>query len=469
MPSHTNALNAILRFVASNVAISGTVSILGVLLTRFLGPADSGRLTLLTQMAFVAVPLLSLSLPDALAVVGPTLSASERNAAVVRVRFIVASTLALSTVACLICARRGWLPAEVREALAPFLLFAWAMGLGGVEGAALRSQGAFRSLTLLLLVRDVGGRVLALAALIVAARRSHGIVMWSLAVSSAATALLAYFRSKSSVAPSGPLPVPLRQFARRSMLGLTVYMALQSVDVAALRLTHDPAVVGTYAAGVKVPAILYSLLVSQLAVPLTFYFSTPEWSGRRVALTLRGSVLFTLAAGIGISTLAALADPIAAFLYGPAFESAALPMRIHAFSIMFTAATFFSYVLLTSQSVPHHTVPFSVLQLAITGGASALLIPRFHGAGAATSMLLGAAGLSFAMIAWMDRSHGLRFLRRLLGFTVAAAAALATSLGPARALTPVAFVVTSFACRAVTRDDVSWGLRLFNTKRGAAT
>ena len=461
-PGHPAA--AILRFAASNVVIGGTSAVLGIVLTRTLGPADAGKLTFLTQMALVGVPLLSLSLPDALAVVGPSLSEPERRAAVARCRALLVGFLAVFTLACVIAVRLGKAPRELAIASAPALLFAWATGLWTLEAAALRATGAFGAITGLSFLRDVVGRSAAIGLVLLSGATSYETALWALGVTSVTALLWAVAKNGLPLFLATPLPASIKAFARRNLLGLSIYMALQGLDVAALRLADDPSVVGTYAAGVKVPSILYSLLSSQLAVPFTFYFSG-HWAARRVSIASRGSVLFTFAAGLSVSLLAAAAVPIVHLLYGPSFAAAALPMRINAFAIMFTASTFFAWVVLQSSGKPHYAVPFNLFQLCVTALAASVLIPRFHSPGAALSVLVGTAAQAVLLAGWMQRTYSLQFLRPLLSLSTAAAAAMVVSLTSFSAATPAVFLVAAVVLRAVSIRDLQWIVTAWRSSR----
>jgi O-antigen/teichoic acid export membrane protein len=445
-----------IRFVASNLVVSSMSSLLGLILVRTLGPAEAGRFAVVSQFVYVGVPIVSLGLLEAFAVLGPSMDAAAREASLARLRVLFLLLFGSAAAGLALLSWRGFLFPELSAALLPTGALLVLGGVSSLEGARTRGDGAFGQLTVLVFVRDVGGRALAIALLVGLGTSDFRVAVWCLVAGAALGTAMLRPRGKVLLDFTTPLPRALRKLAARNYFGLTVYLAVQSVDIAALRILKDPSLVGVYSAGVKLPALVYSIVVSQLAIPLTYFFASPQWHERRHELVSKGSAVFTFGTGVCAACLAGFAAPISRAVYGAEFDGAVVPMQLYAFTMVASSSSFFGQTLLNATGLPHHLVPFSLLQLAASATLAVVLVPREGAIGAAGSLLLATWLQAVCLVWWVERRYGVRFFRRLLAHLGTASAALYVGRTAAAPLAPAVYAAGAILLGAIRVDELSW-------------
>jgi O-antigen/teichoic acid export membrane protein len=225
---------------------------------------------------------------------------------------------------------------------------------------------------------------------------------------------------------------------------------LAILDTFILAVLGTQAAVGRYGAAYRLFESTYFIggaLVGAFSAMYTYLgpdTNPPLHSVYQRSIKLAVTLLMPLAVAFVV-----LARPICRLVYGPAFGSAAVPLRILGPGVVLLGVVTLTISLLVSRGNPARTASLSGVMVAVNVALNLVLIPLFSVAGAATAML----ATEVIFTAWIAR-RALRMVGHIewasmLVAPLAAGVGMALVAAPLHASLPAALVAGLFAYLAV--------------------
>lgn len=322
-PNRPSLLRGGIAVGAAQATRLTTGLIIGVIVSRMLGPAAKGELSLLQQLPAIAALVGALGFDAAHAYfvgrhkadAGAAVSDSAAHTLLVAVVAVPALVLVMrSAVPALAAVPSGvlWLAAGI----APILVLSSLLG-GILTGQSRLTQHA---------VAGIAGALVSLAAVVTAVAVGTLTVAVVVAGTLAGVAVAAALSAWGTGVRSATVPslVRVRErwgYARASYVqSVTGYLELRQ-DVVLLGILGSAAGVGIYSVGASIAELLF-YLPQVLASALTAR-ALQEDAARGAALTASVTRLLVAALGLTAVVVALLARPLVVLVFGPAFAPAA--------------------------------------------------------------------------------------------------------------------------------------------------
>jgi len=370
-----------------------------VLILHLLGPAESGKMTLVIVLVQGLAPLVSLGTDAALAryvvKAGRQLSRDLYRQALTFLLGGVGLTVGLL----LLANQFNLLPTEVSGVLILIFSLIVCYGLNVVNIFLLRGAGKLNLTSVLDGLNEVAPRILALPLLLLVGSFYNIYLLVQLGVAIFVLLLSSWLvRRAFKRWPTAELELPHAEQSGKSQLevvDLTKTEALQgyrlyssmswannlvllfynNVSLWMLRYLLSPYEVGLFGLASRIPTMLIGLVLVPLNVPLLYHFTATEARQQRTAELIQGVVFLSAIMGCASLFLGGTADWLVPHLFGPDFSGAVPALIIYAQVPFIMAYQSLLNPLMTSQNRLQLVNLMAVLHIICSSIISLLLIP----------------------------------------------------------------------------------------------
>lgn len=397
-----------LKYVLARSATGALGILASLLLYRFLGPEESGKLQLVLALAMGLGNIGSLGYLDTLARFVPEKKPNEgaglfRHALKLNAVAMAAGGLAFLG---LLLAHAG-LPQELVDVAPLFFLATTSYALYATSIGMLRGHGRLLVIPQLDLVFNTGAKLLALgvavlAPFLVPVYAVHtvvgvGVLFWVLYL---LRGDLGRGEARFSSAEA--------RFAKLIMVGEIVRMLVVNVDIYVLRYLMGPEQVGLYAAGTRITRVGEQLILGPLMVPLLYYFSHPESSFMRKKIMEQGTRLSGVTVGFAALVLTFLAKPIVNVFLGPEYMASIPITQVYLIYALGRGIMFFMIPFYNSVNRPDYGIVHGLAIFVLNLVLDLVLIPRYGALGAAIGGVIAMSLATLAASAFLRRRFGVR-------------------------------------------------------------
>jgi len=364
-----------------------------VLILHLLGPAESGKMTLVIVLVQGLAPLVSQGTDAALAryvvKAGRQLSRDLYRKALTFLLGGVGLTVGLL----LLANQFNLLPTEVSGVLILIFSLIVCYGLNVVNIFLLRGAGKLNLTSVLDGLNEVAPRILALPLLLLVGSFYSiyllvqlGVAIFVLLLSSWLvrrafkrwpTAGLELEQSQNSQ-PGMTKTEALqgyRLYSSMSWVNNLVLLFYNNVSLWMLRYLLSPYEVGLFGLASRIPTMLIGLVLVPLNVPLLYHFTATEARQQRTAELIQGVVFLSAIMGCASLFLGGTADWLVPHLFGPDFSRAVPALIIYAQVPFIMAYQSLLNPLMTSQNRLQLVNLMAVLHIICSSIISLLLIP----------------------------------------------------------------------------------------------
>ncbi|OGR84182.1 MAG: hypothetical protein A2902_00030 [Elusimicrobia bacterium RIFCSPLOWO2_01_FULL_64_13] len=427
-----------------------------IFVVRLLGPEEYGKLSLTLQIAVTAGLILSWGSSSTLGKFLPEIPAvPEQGSLASKMLGWILVSFALFTAAFLglAAAAPALFPAELRSAKTLVVAFAGLFAVFNWAQGTFRGIGKFVGWSWMEGANDLTARLGALGVIVWISRR-YDAVLTPFVLALLFWTALASFRLKPYFRPSGfRMPPNVVRYALLMLAGSVLFMAATTLDAALLRgLLKDTSQVGYYFAGVRIPLILLTLLLSPLSIPFLYYFSHQDTFHTRERVYEMGTKLAGVLCGVISLLFFTLARPLVVLFYSQAYLGSVAVLQIYGFVLFLVSLQIFSGPYFAAINKPHLSVAMMLLTIALLAPLDLWLIPRMEAAGAALAnvLMLTAQTLVITYLVLRNRINVLRTVLTLMAGMILSVALELWAL-PYSSLP--AFLCFVLASRLVTRDE----------------
>lgn len=397
-----------LKYVLAR-STTGALGILAsLLLYRFLGPEESGKLQLVLALAMGLGNIGSLGYLDTLARFVPEKQPDEGAGLFRRALRDNAVAMAVGGVVFLILlVFHVDLPQELVDVAPLFFLATTSYALYATSIGMLRGHGRLLVIPQLDLVFNTGAKLLALGVAVVApflvpvyavhTAVGVGVLVWVL-----------YLLRKDLRHGHARFSREEARFAKLIMVSQIVRMLVVNVDIYVLRYLMGPEEVGLYAAGTRITRVGEQLILGPLMVPLLYYFSHPESSFMRKKIMEQGTRLSGVTVGFAALVVTFLAKPIVNLFLGPEYLASIPITQVYVIYALGRGIMFFMIPMYNSMNRPDYGIYQGLAIFVVNLVLDFLLIPRYGALGAAVSGVIAISLTTLAASAFIRRRFGIR-------------------------------------------------------------
>lgn len=382
-----------LTFVHSGIraVFSVCTALSMIFIIRVMGPNEFGRFTLVLQLALTFGLFLSWGSAGTLAKFVPEYPEESKKTLSSQAMEISLISLAMFIIGffCVYWIHPAILPLEIKSLKFPFILYITLFALFNVLQGVFRGLGRFIQWSLIEGSNDLVCRFAALGLFLYFGIR-YDIAFYGYVATLFAFTFFAFFQTRNQYHPTHLIiDEPVRKFGLIMLLGSFVFMLGTSLDVVFLRsLLKDPAEVGFYSAGIRIPQIFQGLLLSPLSIPFTYYFTHPETLHTREQIIKLGTKLLACVCAIVSLSLFSFGSAIVPLLYGKFYGQSIQVLRIYSFVFFLIGMQSLLPPFFVAINKLHITLISSFICTFVLGLLDLWLIPSWKSSGSALANVL---------------------------------------------------------------------------------
>ncbi len=437
-----------------------------ILLIRALSPYEFGKFSLVSHLAMMSGLILSFGSSGTLAKFMPEYKEERSKARLASQALEISALGTLIFFALLALVLRlypQFIPSEIKKVGPAFPLFILSIALFNVVQGIFRGTGRFLAWSALEGSAEIAARLLAIAFIFLLAKTFYS-AFWAFSLSFAVFVLISLVQIRPLLDWHDlAIPKTVLRYGTLLFLGQIVFMLITSVDPILLRLLlKDPAQVGFYFAGIKIPRMLESLMLAPMAVPFVYYFSHPDTLHTRETIITFGTKMLGISCGLTALTLFAAAQDIVTLALGPGYAESVIVLRIYSALLFFVGLQSLSGSFFLAINKPQISIALGFCGFAIIALLDFLLIPTWKAAGAASATVIGSFIVTLAITAQLWR-HGIKIAREslllCLGLMLSMAVGYLTSF---YYLAPISFALYVVLVGLLKEHDLAKIQKLWN-------
>ena len=363
-----------------------------ILIVRFLHPAEYGKWFFLWNIVSTAAPLLSLGWLETLSKFFPELPNRKDKNRLFTLSFLVtlfaSICVSLPYLLGLIYLAR-YIPVELKQVQISFYLFLMFNSFLNLFDGYYRGIGRFKFWTLLLSLRSLVSIILSLVFIYFISAKFEAVFYGYLGITFLLLGILFWNRKNDFSFQNLLIEKNIFNFLLISYLAQIAFILKANIDPILIRLIIRKSYeLAYFEVGAKIPRILEALLLTPMAVPLLYHFSTHNPQLDKKEMVLFGSKIIAFAVASISLALFSFSDWIIPALFTDAYRRSIPILKIYAFVPFLTSMIILGHTYLFASNKP--TVP-TLLLLAgfiISSVLDLLWIPKFGILGAAFSGLI---------------------------------------------------------------------------------
>jgi PST family polysaccharide transporter len=453
---HTIIKNTFLYVLLKNSFMLLSI-VAGIAVVRMLGPVENGKWALVWQFISYGAPVVSLGFMSTLAKYMPEYSdESEKNRLFSKVLSIV-----LVVICCVLMICAGgygllarWVPAEVRDVWFFFFIFIGLVALFNIFEGLYRGLGQFNQWTWIDGLRSflAGG---AGCLLVIVYEKSYKVMFFAYLLVTVFFLAYILFQNRRRFGWSGlALEKRIRTFTYISFGGQVIFMVASIIHLVLIRsLLHDPAQVGLFDAGARIPRLVETLFLAPLSVPFLYYFSHHEMGMDKERIIRLGTRALGLAFGLFSLILFSFSDFVIPVLFSNTYRGSIPVLKWYAFVPFWIALQQLAGVFFMAIEKPLIPNGMSLLCLIVFFVFDYLLIGSYQAMGAVISTLIGVSLCSFLYLVFYSREN-IHLFRVWFLFVFVMGLSVASETFILKFSSVPVFLAGVFLTRLISMDDI---------------
>lgn len=395
-----------------------TAGVLSIFIVRLLAPAEYGKWALVYQLIATIGPILSLGFLSTLAKFIPEYTDEKRKNELfsqtlflVTIAFLVFSLLYISGTSLF----PKILPQEIKIVKYPFLFFIGALALVNLVEGFYRGLGKFNQWTIIDGGRSILSAGLAIL-LFLTLSKSFETVFYTyfFLIILFLITLLFHLRKNLNLNLNLNLEPQIIKFSLIMLAGQIVFLLGTTIDSVLLRaLLKDPAQVGYYNAGIRIPKMLETMLLAPLSVPFLYYFSHPETGQSKEKILEFGSRMLGIIWGTIAILIFAFAKEIVLIFFGQVYKQSIYVLELFSLYLFFAGFLLLFSLYFISVNQPWKPIlVYFISVVVICSLLNVLLIPHLKSIAPAINILVSLTIYSY-MICIMASKQGIKCIKTL--------------------------------------------------------
>jgi PST family polysaccharide transporter len=441
--------------VFKNVFLAAT-GVISIFIVRLLGPAEYGKYFLVIQIAATMGPILSLGWLPTLAKNLPEFSQDSQkkelfsNAAAT---IVIALIIFVSLFFFVGSAFYRFIPKEIWNMRYFFICLICLASLTNLTEGMFRGLGKFNNWALLEGTRGIISAALILYLIIFLRNDYSSAVRGNFIISSVFLLTIFSLLTRYLKIPDFHIRKEILNFASVMFAGQVLFLFISNVDPVLLRwLLKDPAQVGYYSAGTRIQKLTEGLFFGHLAVPFLYYFTENRISVGRKKIIENATRILGVIFGFVSLFLFSFSEQIILILFGKAFGSSVLVMRIFALWIFFVSLQVFVSPFFLSINRPYLVIAGGFIFFVFNFCFDLIFIPKFHAAGAALGAILAVLVQTFYYV-YLYKKHDVNLIKDTIYFVIGISISVAVGIFSAYPVSLPVFLIFVILTKQITLKD----------------
>jgi len=444
-----------------------TAGILSIFIVRLLQPAEYGKWALVYQLVATIGPILSLGFLSTLAKFIPEYTDEKRkNELFSQALFVV--TLAFLVFSLLYTAGTSLfpkiLPQEIKIVKYPFLFFIGTLALVNLIEGFYHGLGKFNQWTTIDGGRSVLSAGLAILFILTLSKRFET-VFYTYFFLIFLFLIVLFGSLRKNIYKVNPKFEPrIVKFSLIILAGQIVFLLGTTIDSVLLRvLLKDPAQVGYYNAGIRIPKMLETMFLSPLSVPFLYYFSHPDTVQSREKILVFGSKMLGIICGLISLFLFSFAKEIVLLLFGNGYSESIPVLRFFSLVLFIIGFIILFSPYFTSLNKPLIVVLGGVISITSMFILNLLLIPCLKSTGPAVSAVLGLI-IQALVLLYILLKHKVMGFRNFIVLFFCVTVAVVSGFCLNFYITLLIFILSVLATQLFTLNDIETWQKIVKPK-----
>ncbi len=377
---------------------------LSIFIVRLLGPNEYGKYSLVWQLIGTIGPILSLGWHATLAKFVPEKNDIEKkflftqsflSVMLVSIVFFIIAFFIIQFFPKII-------PLEIKDIKFVFLIFIILVAFFNVFEGFWRGLGKFNEWTIIDGVRSNLSYLLAIVLLVLGFVHYQTIIFTSFTFALIFFVILVilwfknYFDLNTKIFS---IEKEVIKFAFVMFVGQISYLFISSIDLVLLRtMLKDPAQVGIYNAGIRIPKMIETMFIGILPTPFLYYFTSEETKELKEKILEFGSRFLSVVFGFVSTILFSFSKEIILLLFGQRYAESIPVLQIFSFSLFILAFLILFSSYFYSINKPQTVLILGIFQFILFSLFSILLIPKYKSQAPAISYIFSLLVYTFVVL-----------------------------------------------------------------------
>ncbi|MBU0952261.1 MAG: polysaccharide biosynthesis C-terminal domain-containing protein [Elusimicrobia bacterium] len=429
----------------------------GIFIVRLLGPYEYGRYSLIWQLIGTIGPIISLGWMITLSKFIPERTNFQEKSILYSqsVSLVTILGVSLGLIFFFISTPLAkYIPVEIRSMRLIFIVFILLTAWFNISEGMFRGLGKFNGFTIIDGLRSNLGNALAII-LIVYGLRNYTSILFSnclfslIFIIGIGLYLKDYFHFTSL-----KLEPAVAKFAGTILAGQVLFLLMSSIDFILLRiLLKDPSQIGFYTAGIKIPTMIQSMLITPLSIPFLYYFSHNDGLQSREKIFEFGTKYLGLVFALMALFFFSFSKETILILLGKDYANSILVLMFSSLSLFTLGFSTLFNPYFSSINKPYVPLYASCITFISLFTCNLLLIPHFKSIGPAISTIISHTLQILTLCIFLSKTK-MPFIKNfgLIAFNMAFSILIGVFVN--RYLILPVFIITTFATRLFTFKDI---------------
>ncbi len=440
-----------------------------ILISRFLGPEEFGKLALLIQLGAEFGTILVIGFPIALNKFIPNIPDKKDKS------ILFSTTIKITLLMILVFTfvyfiltyyLKEYIPPEIIEAKYFLYVFIIVIGFVRLGIGMLSGLGRFITGTVLDGTIHILWRLIAFSFIFFLAYKKFTLVFSVNFAVHFIVMFIIFFILRGYFSRSGiKIDPKILKFSALVTINQLINSAIILIDLILVRyILNSTGEVGYYYTGTRIPLLFQTLFFIPLTIPFLYYFSKPDITLKIKDTIIKfGTKIITVVFSIIALFIYTVADKFILILFGQDYSNSIIILKIFAFTLFFIAIESFMNPFFLSINKPIIPLVLGIIYLVSLAGLDFILIPYFNSAGPAVAALivLFVRTTIYMILLWKNKINFLRpfiILFAILAFSISVDIFLLSYTGI------FIYIILIFITRMLTIGDIKKMILLLRKK-----
>ena len=430
--------------------------LLGIFIVRLLGPYEYGKYSLVWQLIGTIGPIISLGWMITLSKFIPERTNFHEKSIIYSQSVSLVTILGVGSGIIfffLSTPLAKFIPVEIRDMKLVFITFILLTAWFNVSEGMFRGLGKFNGFTIIDGLRSNLGNALAIILIVYGLRNYTTILFSNCAFSLLFIVGIGFYLKKYFHFTSLKVEPTIAKFALTILAGQVLFLMMSSIDFILLRiLLKDPSQIGFYNAGIKIPTMIQSTLITPLSIPFLYYFSHNDAVQTREKIFEFGTKYLGIVFALIALFFFSFAKETILILLGKDYTNSIFVLMFSSLSLFILGFSTLFNPYFSSINKPYVPLYASCITFISLFTCNMLLIPHFKSIGPTISTIISLTLQVFTLFVFLLKIK-MPFVKNFVLIVFNMVISILAGIFINHLLTLPVFVIAVFATRLFTIKD----------------